>query len=415
MDPIRLIQAYNAGRDPARLALKYQAMRASPFAFLRGSCHLFYRRLPRSGVLKTAPRVWCCGDLHLENFGSYKGDNRLVYFDINDFDESALAPASWDLVRLLCSVRVGATDLGVEETQAQALCVHLLEAYGAALAAGKAYWLERDTAQGLVHDLLDGLRERQRPRFLATRTVLSRGRRTLKADGKRALPASPAQREAVMSFMQGFARSQPDPGFYEVLDVACRIAGTGSLGIDRYAILVKGKGSPDGNYVLDLKQSLPSSLLPRLKVSQPAWPTEAHRVVAVQQRMQAVPAAFLHPVLLDEQPCVLRALQPGEDRIDLRRAQRRPGSLATLVADLGRLAAWAQLRSAGRSGSAGADELMDFGPRKKWKTELLAVAQDCARQAGQDAQAYNQAYDDGAFEPSADPAAGPVAPSGTGS
>jgi uncharacterized protein (DUF2252 family) len=72
-------------------------MRASPFAFLRGSCHLFYDRLPRGGIFRSSPLAWSCGDLHLENFGSFKGDNRLVYFDINDFDESALAPASWDL------------------------------------------------------------------------------------------------------------------------------------------------------------------------------------------------------------------------------------------------------------------------------------------------------------------------------
>ncbi len=49
----------------------------------------------------------------MENFGSYKGDNRQVYFDINDFDEGALAPASWDLVRLLASIQCGADALRV--------------------------------------------------------------------------------------------------------------------------------------------------------------------------------------------------------------------------------------------------------------------------------------------------------------
>ena len=41
------------------------------------------------------------------------------------------------------------------------------------------------------------------------------------------------------------AEAQADPEFYEVLDVARRIAGNGSLGVDRFAILVRGKGSPD--------------------------------------------------------------------------------------------------------------------------------------------------------------------------
>src|SRR5487761_2778686 len=68
MDVVCRIRTFNAGRDPERLQLKYRAMRGSAFAFLRGTCHLFYDRLPSGGVFKSAPRVWVCGDLHLENF-----------------------------------------------------------------------------------------------------------------------------------------------------------------------------------------------------------------------------------------------------------------------------------------------------------------------------------------------------------
>ncbi len=397
MDAIRQIQDFNAGRDPERLLLKYRAMRASPFAFLRGTCHLFYARLPRGGVFKSAPLAWTCGDLHLENFGSYKGDNRLVYFDVNDFDESALAPASWDLVRFLTSLRVGTTELSVSDAKAQALCRLFLDAYASALALGKAYWVERETAQGLVRELLDGLRDRQRASFLDLRTTLKRGQRLLRTDGTKALPATARQRAAITDFMQEFAKSQPHPDFYAVLDVARRIAGTGSLGVDRFAILVQGKGSPDNNYVLDLKLALSSSLLPNLKVPQPTWKTEAHRVVAVQRRMQAVPMAFLQPVLFKESPCVLRALQPTEDRLSLGGSRQARSELEQVIVTLGRVVAWAQLRSAGRDGSASADELIDFGRRKKWKELLLDASQDCAVQVAKDAAAYNLAWDEGVF------------------
>lgn len=84
------------GRDPERLQLKYSKMRSNAFVFMRATCHLFYDRLPQDDLFKRAPLTWACGDLHLENFGSYKGDNRLVYFDLNDFDEAALAPACQD-------------------------------------------------------------------------------------------------------------------------------------------------------------------------------------------------------------------------------------------------------------------------------------------------------------------------------
>ena len=127
-DVVEQILSFNAGRDPQRLVLKYRNMRASAFVFLRGTCHLFYRRLPDSPLFSTAPLVWSCGDLHLQNFGSYKGDNRLVYFDLNDFDESALAPASWDLVRFLTSLQIGAAigklvdveQIGHQQAKAQA-------------------------------------------------------------------------------------------------------------------------------------------------------------------------------------------------------------------------------------------------------------------------------------------------------
>ena len=101
MNIVKQIRQFNAGRDPQRLALKYQKMRTDTFTFMRGSCHLFWARTPMPSVLRKAPAAWTCGDLHLENFGSYKADNRQVHFDINDFDEAVLAPATWDPLRLI--------------------------------------------------------------------------------------------------------------------------------------------------------------------------------------------------------------------------------------------------------------------------------------------------------------------------
>ena len=180
------------------------------------------------------------------------------------------------------------------------LCQRLLDGYASALAQGKAYWVERDTAQGLVRELLDGLRQRERSTFLDLRTTTKGRRRLLRVDGKKALAATAAQRDTVTGFVDAYAKSQPDPDFYQVLDVARRIAGTGSLDVDRYVILVTGKGSPNGNYLLDLKRALPSSLAPHLKLAQPAWKTEALRIVTLQRRLQAVSMARLHPVLVGQ-------------------------------------------------------------------------------------------------------------------
>ena len=104
---LQRITDYNVTREPERLALKYAIMRRNPFSFLRGTCHLFHEDWPREPLLDKTPLAWICGDLHLENFGSYKGDNRLAYFDLNDFDEATLAPCARDLARLITSVLVG--------------------------------------------------------------------------------------------------------------------------------------------------------------------------------------------------------------------------------------------------------------------------------------------------------------------
>jgi uncharacterized protein (DUF2252 family) len=167
-------------------------------------------------------------------------------------------------------------------------------------------------------------------------------------------------------------------------------------------ILVHGKGSPNGNYLLDLKEATPCSLLPYLrlklpKLAQPRWPSEAHRVVAVQRRMQAVSAAFLHPVLFGTGAYVLRGLQPSEDRVTLDRSSQSMDQLQQVLASMGRLLAWAQLRSAGREGSATADELIAFGQRSKWREKMLGASHDCAEQVRADAATFSLAYDDGLF------------------
>lgn len=362
--------------------MKYAKMAQSPFVFLRGACHLFYDALPISALFRDAPLAWCCGDLHFENFGSYKGDNRQVYFDINDYDEAALAPATWDMVRLLTSIQCGADALHATHAESLAVSLSCLDAYRGALSRGKPLWVERETSDGLVNELLSALQGSERAAFLDKRTIRKGRRRTLKLDGIKALPASDVQIHKVTGFMDGFAAAQPNPKFFEVLGIGRRIAGTGSLGLERYVVLVEGKGSPDGNYLLDIKEAQPSALAARLAllgIEQPDWPDQANRVVTVQKRMQAVDHAFLHPVILDGLPCILKGLQPSEDRVAIGEWGKKLDRLKAVTATMGRIQAWDQLRASGRSGSASADELIAFGQSKAWETEMLDASTEMTR------------------------------------
>src|SRR5271157_2122668 len=86
------------------LQLKHERMAESIFSFLRAT---FYRWLQLwEGVcadLQKAPRILSVGDLHVENFGTWRDtDGRLVW-GINDFDEACLYPYTMDLARLAAS------------------------------------------------------------------------------------------------------------------------------------------------------------------------------------------------------------------------------------------------------------------------------------------------------------------------
>ena len=388
MNAVQSIVDYNRGRDPERLALKLRAMRGDPFVFLRGTCHLFYARLPGDALLRSAPASWLCGDLHLQNMGSYKGDNRLVYYDINDFDEAALGPCTWDVLRLLASILVAAKSLKLGQRDAIGLCRGFMDAYAATLAEGKARWVETATAQGMIRELLDGLAGRKRKELLDSRSDRKGKSRRLRLDGKKALPVTDAQRKRVAAFMKEFAKRQDDPRFYNLVDVARRIAGTGSLGVERYVLIVEGKGSPDGNYLLDLKQALPSSLAPRIALRQPRWASEAERIVQVQRRMQAVSQAFLQSVAVEGKPFVLRGLQPSEDRVDLSRWHGKLPHLQRAVADMAQILAWDQLRSTGRQGSATTDEFIAFARNASLRKGMVDLAAQCAARVEADWKAY---------------------------
>ncbi len=373
------IVAYNKGRNPRRLERKYRAMRSDPFVFFRGTAHLYWEDwASRAARLPASPLAWACGDLHLENFGSYLGDNRLVYFDLNDFDEAALGPATADLTRLLASLRLAASSLNLDDTEAAELSEGLLVAYCDALASGKARWVERPTARGMVRDLLQTVRERSPKSLLDRRTVVDEERRRLFVDDEHAEALSPRERSAVSQhlaeFVESAARTQHQAKFYRLIDVAARIAGTGSLGLRRYVALVRGHGGDDGRVLLDIKQIRPSIMAKYVGVPQPNWKSDAHRVVGIQWRMQAISPALLTPVSFGSMNYVLRELQPTEDRLTLARWDGKLSRLRKVILTMGESLAWAQLRSASREGSAGLDDLIEFGSAHRWREGVLEYA-----------------------------------------
>ena len=392
------ILRYNAGRDPERLRLKLQSLRGDPLAFFRGTCHLFYETLARHRMLEAAPAVHICGDLHLENFGSYKGDNRLVYFDLNDFDEAALAPFTLELVRFLASIKVATKSLGLPQAQADELCRLFVDIYRDRVREGKPRWIERATATGMVGDLLGELHTRPRKELLDERTTRSGKTRRLRIDGSKALALDKKQYQRVKKLIKRHGRTTADPHFYKVLDIARRIAGNGSLGLERYVILVEGRGAPDQNFLLDLKLGNPSCVVPHVTVRQPAWESESHRVMHIQKLVQAIAPARMAVLADGKKSFLLKELQPIADRLNLHGWNGHIGRLKQVIHDMAEATAWGHLRGCGRFGAALVDELADFAENQKWRKPLLEIADDSRSRVLAQWAAYCKAFDSGMLE-----------------
>src|SRR5260370_15153757 len=107
------ILAFNRKFGRPSLVQKLAKMSSSPFIFFRGTYHLFARDM------KEGPfRKWPCtktagpivGDLHTENFGSFRAITGDIVYDINDFDETTDGPYEYDLRRMVTALLLSGLD-----------------------------------------------------------------------------------------------------------------------------------------------------------------------------------------------------------------------------------------------------------------------------------------------------------------
>jgi hypothetical protein len=94
-DPLDILRAADATRQPELVPLRYGRMLQSPFTFYRGSAGVMAADLARTYA--TGIHVQCCGDAHLMNIGGFATPERSLIFDVNDLDETPPAPWEWDV------------------------------------------------------------------------------------------------------------------------------------------------------------------------------------------------------------------------------------------------------------------------------------------------------------------------------
>src|SRR5215472_8149550 len=120
----------------ADLHLKHRRMAEAPFLFLRAT---FYRWAQQwcdeCPELAGAPKVLAVGDLHVENFGTWRDSEGRLIWGVNDFDETVTLPYTQDLVRLATSAMLAIEEKRLTLSQRSA-CQAIAAGYAESLKKG---------------------------------------------------------------------------------------------------------------------------------------------------------------------------------------------------------------------------------------------------------------------------------------
>jgi len=116
------------------LAVKHVRMAEDEFSFLRATFYRWSQQFPVvCGNLMDAPRVLGVGDLHVENFGTWRDAEGRLVWGINDFDEACKLPYVVDLVRLAVSTLLAVESCRLE-MDAERVCGAILDGYSQGMA-----------------------------------------------------------------------------------------------------------------------------------------------------------------------------------------------------------------------------------------------------------------------------------------
>ncbi len=337
-----ILVAQNTGRLTELVPLRFTRMLADPFSFYRGSAAVMAADLaasPSSGI-----EIMCCGDAHVSNFGLYAAPHRSIVFDLNDFDEAAVAPAEWDVKRLITSAIIGGRHAGHPEKAIRRTVEQALVGYQTSLQAMlenmdvlDRYYLrvEPERYTGKVSKGLLGVMQKTTSRA-RTRTSA----RVFKQITEIGPDGTPRLREAppvlqhvdedtegplVESIQEYLAAVPADVALllshFRVTDIALRAVGVGSVGTRCYLIILVGPN--DTPLILQIKEATRSVLEEYGGWRQPDTLTAAVeakgqgvRVTDGQRILQAMSDVFLGTTRKDGRDYYVRQFHDMKGTVD---------------------------------------------------------------------------------------------------
>jgi hypothetical protein len=220
---------------PADLLKKHQAMAQDVFPFLRATFYRWMQLWPKVCVDEArAPQVLAVGDLHVENFGTWRDVEGRLVWGINDFDEVYQLPYTIDLVRLAASAHIAIRESRLA-IAAKDACEAILAGYKKSLQMGGVPFVLADEHEWL-RDMVTGIL-RDPVQFWNKLDTLPTYKGRVPKSARRAIE-----------------RLLPEPGLeYRIVH---RIAGLGSLGRERYVGIAMCRG---GRVAREAKALAPSA------------------------------------------------------------------------------------------------------------------------------------------------------------
>ena len=314
----------------------------SPFTFYRGAAKIMAADLkdtPRAGLT-----VQLCGDAHLSNFGVFASPERNLLFDLNDFDETLPGPFEYDVKRMSASFTIAARNNGFGKAEAREATLASVNAYRTTMAEFAEMhtmdiWYAHLSEQALLDAISSFARtqELESPKKAAKKQAKAakkeakaakkaaekaRTRDSLQAlsklgelvDGRYRIVSQPPivvpardvdptsygltavelQHAVHEQFRAYRATLQPDRRHllerFEVIDVARKVVGVGSVGTRAFIVLLQGRDKEDPLFlqVKEATQSVLEDHLPKSRYKQPG-----ERVVQGQRMMQAASDIYL--------------------------------------------------------------------------------------------------------------------------
>ena len=332
IDPVTLLDDQNATREADLVPVRHGRMLVSPFTFYRGAAKIMAADLkdtPTAGLI-----VQLCGDAHLSNFGVFASPERRLLFGLNDFDETLPGPFEYDVKRMAASFTIAARNNGFSNADARVTTLASVAAYRAQMAEfAEMRTLDVWYASVSDDELLQAMKqtrgrgkdnkalEKTAEKHARKAAIKARTRDSLQAlsklgevvDGRHRIVYQPPiviplrelapsvgltmeeLESAIHEQFRAYRRTlQADRRHlleqFEVVDMARKVVGVGSVGTRAFIVLLLGRDSGDPLF-LQVKEATASVLEDHLPKSRFREPGE--RVVHGQRLMQAASDIFL--------------------------------------------------------------------------------------------------------------------------